>query len=477
MCYAIALLMGLFICSTSGEVENGQIPPYDIPPSQSVDDAATENVVTRLLQTPLHFVANQGQMDAAVAYYAKSQDATVYCTDQGLTFGFADGNISLKFSEERRVKPEARVELLGKINYFIGSDPELWRANVPTFGEIVYRSVYPGIDLVYGGDQRRLKYTFYVQPGADPDQIKMTYEGVEHIRVDETTGGLAIGTQWGEIRDAAPVAYQEMNGVRKDVDIRFRVKGKNSVGFAIGDYNEARVLVLDPMYSTYLGGDGDDGGLGIAVDSSGNAYVTGGTESTSGFPIQNAFQESHGGHGDAFVTKLLIGAAGESVVEMTEGWNLISIPLQPLDTRIDTVLSSIDGRYDSVWRYDSNPGWRRYLPDNQGASDLWDMEACIGYWIMMREAGTLTIQGGQPTTAIPLVTGWNLVGFSSQVSIPIEECMSSIAGKYNSVCEYDPVGVWRWYLPTNPNVSNLTTMKPWFGYWIEATADCTWDID
>ena len=86
----------------------------------------------------MHFVANQGQFSEEVVYYAKSEGATVYCTEQGLVFGFAEGSISLKFSEVRRVKPEARDELRGKVNYFVGKDPALWRTDIPTFKEVVY---------------------------------------------------------------------------------------------------------------------------------------------------------------------------------------------------------------------------------------------------------------------------------------------------------------------------------------------------
>jgi hypothetical protein len=233
-------------------------------------------------------------------------------------FGFAEGSISLKFSEcenrsaktlfspkskAKRVKPEARGELEGKVNYFIGNDPAWWRTNIPTFQEVVYPEVYPGIDLVYSGNQRRLKYTFYIQPGSNPNQIQMIYDGIEGVWIDEATGELVIQTEWGEMRDAKPVAYQEIEGVRKEVSISFRLIGEKRVGFAVGNYDPNFRLIIDPGYSTYLGGSDNDFGYGISMDSFGNAYVTGYTYS-SDFPTQNPFQGSKAGVWDAFVTKL-----------------------------------------------------------------------------------------------------------------------------------------------------------------------------
>jgi len=330
--FILAVFIGLGVCNAFGKVE--YLP---MPQNQSVDEGIKSETEffpkTRFLSAfnklPLHFVANQGQLEPSVVYYAKSEGATVYCTEEGLVFGFAEGSISLKFNaiaapslslrakrsnleakQSLRIKPEARGELKGKVNYFIGNNPALWRTNIPTFSEVVYPEVYPGIDLVYGGHQRRLKYTFYLQPGADPNQIQMIYDGIEDVWVDDATGELVIQTPWGEMRDAAPVAYQEIEDVRKEVDVSFRLMGENRVGFTVGDYDPNFMLVLDPGYSTYLGGSSGDYGRGIAVDGSGNAYVTGRTYSTD-FPTANAYDDSHNGSYDVFVTKLT--ASGTSL--------------------------------------------------------------------------------------------------------------------------------------------------------------------
>jgi hypothetical protein len=294
----------------------GKVEYAPLPQSQPVDEETKSNILSAFWKAPLHFVANDGQLPDEVVYYAKSEGATVYCTEEGLVFGFAEGSISLKFNaigapslslRAKRSNLEARGELSGKVNYFIGNDPALWRTNIPTFAEVVYKEVYPGIDLVYSGNQRRLKYTFYLEPGADATQIEMTYDGIESLSVDDDTGELVIQTQWcPKMRDAKPVAYQEIDGVKREVSISFRLLDEKKVGFSVGNYDPKFRLTIDPGYSTYLGGSGWDFGRSIAVDPSGNAYVAGHTSSTN-FPIQNPYQASNGGGSDdAFVTKLNI---------------------------------------------------------------------------------------------------------------------------------------------------------------------------
>lgn len=124
------------------------------------------------------------------------------------SFDLTATSITLKFSENKRVRPIVQDQLDGKVNYFIGNDHSAWRTSIPTYEKVVYRDVYDGIDLVYNGDQRRLKYTFYLQPNSDPSHIKMIYDGIEGLSIDQETGELILQTPLGEIRDAAPTAYQ-----------------------------------------------------------------------------------------------------------------------------------------------------------------------------------------------------------------------------------------------------------------------------
>jgi hypothetical protein len=280
----VFFLMGFFLATPeAGWAQEPSVMPLKLP----VDETVRSLAISALEHAPLRFVANGGKYAGEVAYYARSKGATVYCTDQGVIFGFADGQIRLTFSDHRRVRPEGRGLLPGVVNYFMGKEAGQWQAGIPTYQEVTYSEVYPGIDLVYEGSHRLLKYTYYVQPGSDPGQIQMRFDGVNGISVDTATRELVIQTRWGEMRDAPPVAYQEIGGVRKEVDVSFCLMDEGRIGFSVGAYDPDGLLVIDPVYSTYLGGGDLDEGHDIAVDGDGNVYVAGYTSSLD-FPALNA---------------------------------------------------------------------------------------------------------------------------------------------------------------------------------------------
>src|SRR5205814_9174838 len=139
-----------------------------------------------------------------------------------------------------------------------------------------YRAVYPGIDLVYYGNQRQLEYDFVVAPGADPNRIVLGFQGAERLEIN-AEGELVLHAAGEVIRQRVPVIYQEINGVRTKLEGRYVLKDAHRVGFQVAAYDPSRPLVIDPtlVYSTYLGGSGGDVGHGIAVDAAGAAYVTG----------------------------------------------------------------------------------------------------------------------------------------------------------------------------------------------------------
>lgn len=206
-------------------------------------------------------------------------------------------------------------ELPGKVNYLIGNDPAKWRTGVPTYAAVRYTNVYDGIDLVYYGNHQQLEYDFVVAPGADPNRIRLSFTGANRINVD-AQGELVLHTDGGDVRQHKPVIYQEIGGVRHAVGGRYVRSGENEVAFAIARYNKGQPLTIDPVliYSTFLGGNADDFGTSITVDSAGSAYVAGYT-SSSNFPISHGLQTRFAGDRDAFVTKL--SPDGSSVVYST----------------------------------------------------------------------------------------------------------------------------------------------------------------
>jgi hypothetical protein len=199
-------------------------------------------------------------------------------------------------------------ELQGRTHYFIGGDPTRWRRDVPSYDRVVYRDVWRGIDATfYGTTQGQLESDFIVSPGASPNTIRLGFEGVRSLRLDDE-GNLVLDAGTGEIVQHRPLVYQEVDGERKLVSGSWVLEGRDRVGFRVSSYDETRPLVIDPVlaYATYLGGSGfEDTGTDVAVDGAGNAYVTGYTDSpdfpTAGPPSQPDFG---GGYYDAFVAKL-----------------------------------------------------------------------------------------------------------------------------------------------------------------------------
>jgi hypothetical protein len=210
----------------------------------------------------------------------------------------------------------------GISNYYLGNDPAKWRSGVPHYVKVQYDQVYPGIDLVYYGNPRQLEYDLVVAPGADPGQIRLSFAGVDEMRIDGE-GNLVLAVAGGEIVQQAPRVFQLVEGQERLVAGRYVMFDEGGasaaggdtaatlaaspvLGIALASYDAGRPLVIDPVviYSTYLGGSSGDYGYGIAVDGAGNAYVTGNTYSID-FPTVNARYPSYGGGGsdDAFVTK------------------------------------------------------------------------------------------------------------------------------------------------------------------------------
>ncbi len=222
-------------------------------------------------------------------------------------------------------KPEALEPLPGQVNYFIGADPQGWRAGAPTYAKVRYQSVYPGIDLVYYGNQRQLEYDFIVAPGVDPGVIELRFEGADALRIDDN-GDLILSAGAGELRQHRPVIYQEVNGERKLIEGSYAIRNhpqemaairNQTVGFHLGDYDASLPLVIDPVmaYSTFFGSGGAEDAPGaIAVDAAGQVYLVG-TTGSGDFPTANPAQRNLRGRADVFVSKL--NAAGNALVYST----------------------------------------------------------------------------------------------------------------------------------------------------------------
>ena len=310
--------------------------------------ASKQHLVEEYGKLPLAFEANNGQTSNEVQFLSRGQGYTLFLTrnaetvlvlstsSQKKTSERSPNTRPVKFKPRRESTPpwvvrmklvnavvnsqsEGLEELPGKANYFIGNDPKKWSTNVPLLSRVQYRNVYPGVDLVYYGNQQQLENDFIIAPGADPQFITMSFTGAEKLSLD-AQGNLVLAGREGEVRFEKPRIYQETDGTQREIQGGYVLKDANEVGFQMAAYDTTKSLVIDPVlsYSTYLSGNYSDIAYGIAVDSAGNAYLTGVTGSTNFPTTPGAFQAtpaSKNGGGNAFVTKL--NPAGSALVYST----------------------------------------------------------------------------------------------------------------------------------------------------------------
>lgn len=218
--------------------------------------------------------------------------------------GGTAASVRLLLVDGRRVQPIAERRE-GKAHYYLGQNPSAWRTNVPTYGRVRYRDAYPSIDVVYYGNQRRLEYDFEIAPGADFRDIRLSFDGADHVSVDQATGELVLLVAGREVRQPRPFTYQGHRDAADVVASRYVVDRDGLVRFDVAAHDRSRPLVIDPVivYSTFLGGTGDDLAYDVAVDSTGAAYIVGETGSAN-FPQSSTHQGAWAGGTNVFVAKL-----------------------------------------------------------------------------------------------------------------------------------------------------------------------------
>ncbi len=250
---------------------------------------------------PAFFIPNAGQSDPAVRFLVRTPSLNAAFVADGAVFEL--GPLALRVAFEGAnptVKIDGEYRLDGTANFLTGDQPQRWKTNLPTYQKILYTNLYPGIDLTYGAAGDRIKSEFLIAPGADPHQIRIQYSGADRLSI-ESNGDLLITGAGAEAREEAPVVLQH----GAPIPGRYVLLDSQTVGFEIGAYDSTQPLLIDPVlsYATYFGGTGMSDITGLAVDASGDLYITGWTESLN-MQIAAPIQASNAGGVDAFVAKL-----------------------------------------------------------------------------------------------------------------------------------------------------------------------------
>jgi uncharacterized repeat protein (TIGR01451 family) len=328
-------------------------------PAMTAPDSATQQRIRNTFgKLPLHFEANTGQSDAYVKFLSRTGGYTLFLTpteavlsvvvrpnaetatystsssrrapESRMSSNSLDSGLRQNDElsetgpvEDKETKNEASVlrlrwlnanpnpkitgaePQLGKSTYFHGNDSAKWRSNVTHYGKVHYKTVYPGIDLVYYGNQSKIEFDFVVAPGADPGQIRLAIDGARNIRLD-SDGNLILATANGNLFQQAPVIYQEIEGKRVPIEGQYVLHENNDVSFQVAAYDPDQALVIDPiLQSTYLGGSGDDQTYALAIHPvSGDVYVGGYTTSTDFPAVAGGPDTAYGAPSEAFIARL-----------------------------------------------------------------------------------------------------------------------------------------------------------------------------
>ena len=289
--------LGLFLSAASMLAAAGPTGP----------DAALSQARTALAGMPLRCEANRGQWDPAVRYGARANGYALLLTAAGPVVAFSGSErVDIRLLDSNRAATiEALDPLPSHTDYFLGGR-EHWRTDIPNYSRVRYRTVYPGIDVVYYGNPSRLEYDFVLQPGADPRAIRLQFRGAGHLRIT-AEGDLAFDSAGTRMLQEKPLIYQQNGpgGARRQVQGRYVLVARNVVGGRLEHYDRTEPVVIDPtlVYATFMGGSGSDQIAAAQLDS-GHLYLAGFTNTNDLVATTNTYQNANKGSSDVFVAVL-----------------------------------------------------------------------------------------------------------------------------------------------------------------------------
>jgi hypothetical protein len=484
--WVLVLALGGTACTIHQKaVENkkGTSPAQQVAKTLTATEPAADKLKIQAIygKLPLHFEANQGQSDDQVKFLSRGRGYNLYLTptEAALTLRTKGRRDEEENPQSAILNPQSSVvrlqllnanpdpqvvglqELPGKVHYFTGNDPKTWRTNVPTYAKVKYENVYPGVDLVYYGNQQQLEHDFIIAPGADPSAIRLNIvdrEGQPLAVTVDATGDLVIAVAGEELRLRKPLVYQEIDGGRREIAGNYLLLASPiphsqpptpTVGFQLAAYDSTKPLVIDPVlsYSTYLGGDLRDGVRRIAVDNAGNAYVTGFTGGhfpNSSFPLANSnaafvakldpsgttliYSTYLDGNGVDVGTGIAVDTDGNAYVTgSTSSGDLPSTPVQPQ--------GFAGGAYDAFVAKLSPDGSTLVYFTYLGGST-----SSGGVLYQGRNADVTAEEGGEGI-AVDAAGNTYVTGFTTSTDFPTKNPLPGGGGAFPVACQSIPAGL------------------------------------
>ncbi|HLK50787.1 MAG TPA: SBBP repeat-containing protein [Bryobacteraceae bacterium] len=278
-------------------------------------DTTAAKAQAALARLPLRFEANRGQWGPDVRYAARAAGGALLLTAHGPAMTGAGRRVDITLlggSAAPRI--EGLDPMAARTNYLVGNRDH-WRTGIENFTRVAYHAVYPGIDIVYYGNNHQLEYDFVLQPGAEPNAIRMRFRGAGRVELT-ADGDLAVESGGARFLQKRPVVYQEdaLTAARRPVEGRYELLAGDVVGVRVSAYDRSRPLVIDPVvtYSVFVGGSSTDVVTSVATDSKGFIYVGGYTQNGDLLAYGNAVQGSNNGGRDGFIAVLDPNSSGSA---------------------------------------------------------------------------------------------------------------------------------------------------------------------
>jgi hypothetical protein len=482
-------ILGVFILAAAlvaGYNHHVQIGKASLVAKGKVSLDKAKNMVGSM---PLAFEPNQGQTDSRVQFFARSAGYQVFLTSGSsatMEFKGAGDKVNVVTMNLAGAKDTAKAQpedkLRGISNYYIGSDQSKWIAGIPHYGQVRYNDLYPGVAVVYQGDNLRFRYDFEVAPGADPNAIHWSYDGANNVSVNPE-GALVVSTQDGEqVASSKPYIYQEYGSEKRQVTGGYRLNGKD-VSFEIASYDSKRPLVIDPSLSngTLIGATGTQTGdtvLNAVANNATDIYVTGYTLSAN-FPTKNPAQAIPGSLNEVVVSEFdyTMNAANNPIFSTFLGGNGIDLGNAiALDSAGDAI---VVGTTQSGANFPSKNPLLAAAPPNRenafvvklnaagallNASQIWGTGATVGNGVAVQAStGNIAITGsstsndlmtviGAPGTSFQAVNNSTLPGPNEIVIDLSDSSTSTLAVLYAS-----------YFGGTNSDIGNAVAFDPTTG--------------